>query len=63
MIEEDEMSRFCTIGIVASTAILSAQSEQRRMIEWHYIGADQFHTKYSSATDITRTNVDQLKIV
>ena len=32
-------------------------------IEWPYVGAEQTHTKYSSAAEITRANVDQLEAV
>ena len=57
------MKRFCAIAIAASTALLGAQDHQAGMIEWPYVGAEQSHTKYSPAAEITRANVDQLKVV
>ena len=32
------------------------------MLEWPYVGAEQAHTKYSVADDITVSNVDELEI-
>ena len=56
------MKRICAISIVASTALLGAQDRRAEMIEWPYVGAEQTHTKYSPAEDITPANVDQLEI-
>ena len=56
------MKRICAIAVVASTALLGAQDRPADMIEWPYVGAEQTHTKYSSADDITPANVDQLEI-
>ena len=57
------MKRFCAIAIAASTSLLGAQDHQAGMIEWPYVGAEQSHTKYSPAAEITRANVDQLEVV
>ena len=48
--------------IVASGALVGAQGREAR-IEWPYVGVEQTHTKYSTAAEITRVNVDQLKVV
>ncbi len=39
-----------------------AQSQEGVMVEWPYVGADQAHTKFSTAAQITLDNVDQLEI-
>ena len=57
------MERFYAIAIVASTAMLGAQAPPEGIVEWPYIGAEQSHTKYSPAAEITRANVDQLEVV
>jgi quinoprotein glucose dehydrogenase len=56
------MKKFCAIAVLASAALLGAQSRQPAMIEWPYVGADQGHSKYSTAADITPANVNQLEI-
>jgi quinoprotein glucose dehydrogenase len=57
---EVPMKKLCVIAIVASAVVLGAQSRQQAMIEWAFVGADQSHTKYSTAADITPANVNQL---
>ena len=39
-----------------------AQSQQGAMVEWPYVGADQAHSKFSTAAQVTLDNVDQLEI-
>ena len=59
------MRRLCVVAIVASAAatLLGAGAQEPDgLIEWPYVGAEQSHTKYSLAADITRANVDQLEI-
>ena len=57
------MKRLCALAIAASTtALLSAQDDTGRMVEWPYVGAEQSHTKYSALADIDRTNVGDLEI-
>ena len=55
------MKRLCAIAFIVSGSVLSAQTPGP-MIEWPYVGAEQSHTKYSVADDITLENVDQLEI-
>ena len=56
------MKRLCALAVVASTALLSAQDDAARMVEWPYVGAEQSHTKYSALADVDRTNVGDLEI-
>ena len=56
------MKTFCAMVIVASTVMLGAQSRQDAAIEWAFVGADQAHTKYSAAADLTPANVNQLEL-
>ena len=46
---------------LASISLASAQ-EQGAMIEWPHVGAEQAHTKYSAADEITAANVGELEI-
>ena len=54
-------------GFVAAVALVSATlasaQDARTMLEWPYVGAEQAHTKYSVADDITVSNVHELDIV
>ena len=59
---------FCSLMPLLATAALlpvalAGAQEPRTMIEWPYVGAEQAHTKYSAATDITIANVGDLEIV
>src|SRR5262245_32111525 len=56
-----EMRTFCAIAIV-SAALLGAQGRQQVMIEWTQSGSAQSQTKYSTAADITPTNVSRLQL-
>ena len=56
------MKRLCALAIAASTALLSAQDDAGRLVEWPYVGAEQSHTKYSALADIDRSNVADLEI-
>ena len=40
-----------------------AAGEPGGMLDWRHVGADQQHTKYSEADDVTAANVGELKIV
>lgn len=57
------MKTVYTFAFVASAALLSAQGRPASvMIEWPYVGADQGHSKYSLAADITPANISQLEL-
>ena len=56
------MKRFCAIALFVSTVTVGAQRSDDGLIEWPYVGSEQSHTKYSTADEITRENVDQLEI-
>ena len=57
------MNRFvvATAALLPCAALAGAQ-EPGVMIEWPYVGAEQAHTKYSVAADITAANVGELQI-
>jgi quinoprotein glucose dehydrogenase len=55
------MKRLIAVAIVASTAMLTAQSGQRPSIDWPHWGGDLSQSKYSAATEITRANVTNLE--
>ena len=61
------MKRFVVIAALLATALVSAvfagAREPTAMIEWPYVGAEQAHTKYSAADEITAANVGELEIV
>ena len=57
----ETLGHLCVVGVVVSAALLGAQ-EPDSLIEWPYVGAQQSHTKYSPAAQITRENADQLQI-
>ena len=61
------MKRFvATVALVASALVsvsLASAQDQGAMIEWPYVGAEQAHTKYSPAEDLSAANVDELEIV
>ena len=56
------MKRFCAAFIVSTAAVTAFAQQPAEPIEWRYVGADQAHTKYSTADEITAANVDQLEI-
>ena len=58
------MRRWCAVvgTVLAATVAAAGAQEAGGPIEWRYVGADQAHTKYSAAADVTRDNVDQLEI-
>ncbi|MDE2741596.1 MAG: hypothetical protein OXI58_08415, partial [Gemmatimonadota bacterium] len=56
------MKRFIATAALLFTTLAGAQ-EPGVMIEWPYVGAEQAHTKYSAAGDITVANVGELEIV
>ena len=56
------MKRFVATAALLFTSLAGAQ-EPGVMIEWPYVGAEQAHTKYSAAEEITAANVDELEIV
>ena len=59
------MTRFSvTLGAIALAAIaVQTQSASDEMVEWPFVGADQHHSKFSPADQITVDNVDQLEVV
>ncbi|PYS36490.1 MAG: hypothetical protein DMG14_24330, partial [Acidobacteria bacterium] len=56
------MRTFCAIAIVSSAVLLGAQGRQQVMIEWAQTGSVQSQTKYSTAADITPSNVGRLEL-
>ena len=57
------MKRFvATAALLVSAALAGAQGPGV-VVEWPYVGAEQAHTKYSAASDITVANVGELEIV
>ena len=56
------MKRFVATAALLFTTLAGAQAPGA-MIEWPYVGAEQTHTKYSAAEDITVANVGELEIV
>ncbi len=59
--EVPRMKRFLAAVAFLSAALAAAQ-EPPAMIEWPYAGAEQSHTKYSPAEEITAANVSDLEI-
>ena len=57
------MKRFvATAALLVSAALAGAQGPGV-IVEWPYVGAEQAHTKYSAASDITVANVGELEMV
>ena len=56
------IKRFATAAALLSATLAGAQ-EPGTVLEWPYVGAEQAHTKYSAAEDITAANVGDLEIV
>ena len=51
-----------TVSALVFAAVVGAR-ELGTMLEWPYVGAEQSHTKYSQAGEITTANVGELEIV
>ena len=60
------MKRLVATAALAATTLVStvfaSAEEPVAMIEWPYVGAEQAHTKYSAADEITAANVGELEI-
>src|ERR1700730_1866233 len=56
------MKKLYAIAIVASSALLGAQSGQQGMVEWPHWGGDAAQPKYSTPGDITPANVRDLEL-
>ena len=62
------LSRCQSIRLLALTLTAFAQgaaaaaAQERGPVEWPYVGADQANTRSSSADQVTRENVDQLRM-
>ncbi len=57
--------RVCvSAAAVASVVFLGAraQTQEGVMVEWPFVGADQAHTKFLTAAQVTPENVDELEI-
>ena len=60
--------RVCvSAAAVASVVFLGARAQTQEgviveMVEWPFVGADQAHTKFSTAAQVTPENVAQLEI-
>ena len=50
------------IGATAALTSATAAGDPP-MLEWPYVGAEQSHTKYSAADEVTTANVGELDIV
>ena len=58
------MKRYvATAALLLLPAAPAAAQAPDGMIEWPYVGAEQAHTKYSAADEITAANVGELQIV
>ena len=57
------MRRLCGMFVLLSVVPLGGQAPDDRMIEWPFVGAEQAHTKYSPAAEITLASVDELEVV
>ncbi len=57
------MKRLCAMAVLLSAPIAGAQEARDDLIEWPYVGAEQSHTKYSRADEITAANAGELEIV
>src|SRR5438874_847980 len=56
------MKKLCALAIVLPAAILAAaQGPIQAPIEWRVWSGDQAHTRYSTISDITPANVQQLQ--
>ena len=55
------MKPFVALAALLSATLAVAQ-EPGAMIEWPHVGAEQTHTRYSTAGDITAANVGKLEI-
>ena len=59
------VSPLAVLAAAAASAVFvnaQGQSQSGAMVEWPYVGADQAHTKFSVAAQVTLDNVDQLEI-
>ena len=56
------MKKVYLIALVLAATTLHAQNRPQPMIEWPYVGAEQGHSKYSPAADVTPANVSQLEL-
>ena len=62
MIRHRQLSGAGALLILIATVTLTVRS-QGRTVEWRYFGGDKAFTRYSSADQITRDNVKNLRIV
>ena len=56
------MKRITALAIAFAVTALAGPRAQEGMIEWPYVGGDQHHTKFSTASQVTPGNVDQLEV-
>ena len=57
------MKRVSALAIAFAVTALAGPRAQEGMIEWPYVGGDQHHAKFSTASQVTPENVDQLEVV
>ena len=61
------MIRFTVAMFLISTSLAPSENlwvqDREARIEWLFVGSDQAHTKYSTASEVTVANVDDLEIV
>ena len=53
---------FLTAGLTAAGFALQAQTRAEPVGEWHYIGGDAHHTRYSPLDQITAANFEKLEV-
>ena len=54
--------RLSSLAILASGAVLAAQTTASRQVEWPFVGGDAGNSKYSQLADINVDNVQRLRI-
>ena len=58
--------QLCAVALgllVAAPAMLSAQGPGTENGQWTYLGGDAWHTRYTTADEITKDNFDQLTML
>jgi quinoprotein glucose dehydrogenase len=56
------LGRTVVAAMLAGGALLAAQQQPSKQVEWPYWGGDQGGTKYSTLADINASNVQQLQV-
>jgi quinoprotein glucose dehydrogenase len=56
------MKTLWTVAIVTVSMVLGSQIQSQVPTEWAHVGSDQAQTKYSTASDITPSNMSRLEL-